>query len=198
MAGANSPDLDGLAELWRTNEPPTLELEADVRRRARLARVVVALEALLASAAAVAGLWAISLGGPNLVLGAAALTFAIFAFAASWWAHRGRAWAYDGLTVRSQLDRAISQTEAIRRWTRSGYAISAAAAVFLAAALFSRGQINPTTWTFAAGGLAYIAAATAVCGWLSGRQTHRLVRLKELRTLLFDGPDEWASVPPRS
>jgi hypothetical protein len=190
MAGADEADMDALGELWRRNEPSTEGLRAEVRTRGRLMAVVVAVEALLGLAAAGIGVWAISLGTRySLLAGAFALAFAGFSVAVSWCSHRGDAWAADALAVRDQLDAAIRQTLAIRRWAWAGYAISAGAVIFLGAALLGPAMNGAFPWAVALGALAYIAAAVAACAWFSARQTRRLAKLEDLRRILFDDSD---------
>jgi hypothetical protein len=187
MAGADEADMDALGEVWRRNEPSTEGLRADVRTRGLVAMVVVGVEALLALAAAGAGIWAISLGTAySLLTGCFSLAFAGFAVAVSWGAHRGEAWGADGLTVRNQLDAAIRQAFAIRRWARAGYGVCGGAVVFLAATLTGPALRGAFPWLVAVGALAYIAAGLAASAWFSGRQTRRLGRLEALQRILFD------------
>ena len=190
MAGADEADMDALGELWRRNEPSTEGLRAEVRTRGRLMAVMVAVEVLLGLGAAGIGVWAISLGTSySLLAGAFALAFAGCSVAVSWGSHRGEAWGADALAVRDQLDAAIRQTLAIRRWAWAGYAISAGAVIFLGAALFGPAMSGAFPWAVALGALAYIAAAVAGCAWFSARQTRRLAKLEELRRILFDDAD---------
>lgn len=187
MARAEDADMDVLGALWRRNEPSTETLGAEVRTRSLVAIGTVTLEVVLALAAGGVGVWSISLGtGYSLVVGAFALAFAAFALAVSWGAHRGEAWAADGLSVRDQLDVAMRQTLAIRRWARAGYGVSAGAVIFLGVTLLGPGRAGPVAWTFAVGGVGYIAAAVAFCAWLSARQGRRLARLRSLQRILFD------------
>jgi hypothetical protein len=190
MAGADDADMDALSELWRRNEPSTEGLRSEVRTRGRLAVAVVAVEVVLALGAVGIGAWAISLGTAySQLAGAFALGFAGFAVAVSWGAHRGEAWGTDGLTVRDQLDAAIRQTLAIRRWARAGYGVCGGAVIFLAATLAGPAMGGNFPWAIAAGALAYIGAALAISAWFSGRQTRRLGKLEALRRILFDDAD---------
>jgi hypothetical protein len=187
MAGADEADMDALGEVWRRNEPSTEGLRAEVRTRGLVAVAVVGVEAMLALAAAGAGIWAISLGTAySLVTGCFALAFAGFGVAVSWGAHRGEAWGADALTVRDQLDAAIRQTLAIRRWARAGYGVCGGAVIFLAAALAGPALRGAFPWIVAVGALAYIGAGVAASAWFSARQTRRLGRLEALQRILFD------------
>jgi hypothetical protein len=190
MAGADEADMDALSEVWRRNEPSTEGLRAEVRTRRRLAMAVVGVEAVLAAGAAGIGIWAIGRGTAySLLAGAFALAFAGFAVVVSWGARRGEAWGTDGLTVRDQLDAAIRQTPAIRRWARAGYGVCGGAVIFLAGILAGPALSGAFPWAVAVGALAYIGVGVAVSAWVSRRQTRRLSRLEALRRILFDEAD---------
>lgn len=151
-------DWTDLTEVWVR---PAADAEPDltarfVRRRAWLARLNFAGEALGAVIAGGLGLWIATRPGA-LVIGLAAAVFAVFGLALTLWARRGAA-PGDLATPRAALEAALQQARSGLRWARAGQAVSVAALLFLAVMAWS--DDRPLSAPLYGGFLAFLAVGT--------------------------------------
>jgi hypothetical protein len=157
---------------------PTLQ---QVRARARLQQYVFAGELLLCAGVLAILLWRAA-AGADIAAVAAGAAFTLFALAASIWAWRARDAAV-AESVQNALESAIAQCAVWLRWIVAGYAICAAALLYLAFLFLYPPGVQ--TLVLALGTL-FVALSLFMLFFLQRRQQRYRDGLLALRTALRD------------